>query len=95
MTQEKLKRAQLENSLDEKLRNRPELEEMGSLIHFSESVEVLPTFRKSEYNRKPDGNATFKKLTPQMKVAIREELNAFKRSEMSVHEDSTRNTCFH
>ncbi|KAI8835099.1 hypothetical protein BC829DRAFT_406759 [Chytridium lagenaria] len=84
-TQEKLRRAQLENSLDGKLRNRPDMEELADkhILHFNETVEVLPTFRKSEYNRKPDGNATFRKLTPQMKT------------EMSVHEESLRNTCFH
>ncbi|KAI8833931.1 hypothetical protein BC829DRAFT_371929 [Chytridium lagenaria] len=96
-TQEKLRRAQLENSLEGKLRNRPDIEELADkqILHFNETVEVLPTFRKSEYNRKPDGNSTFRKLTPQMKVQIREELNTFKKNEMSVHEESLRNTCFH
>ncbi|KAJ3330200.1 hypothetical protein HDU76_006217 [Blyttiomyces sp. JEL0837] len=93
--QERLKRAQLENVLDGKLRNRPDMEDLSSILHFSETVEVLPTFRKSEYNRKPDGNATFRKLTPQMKMQIREELNTFKKNEMNVHEQSLRNTCFH
>ncbi|KAJ3194382.1 hypothetical protein HK101_002855 [Irineochytrium annulatum] len=95
---EKLRRAQLENALDSKLRNRPDIDELVDkqiILHFNETVEVLPTFRKSEYNRKPDGNATFRKLTPQMKVAIREELNTFKKTEMPVHEASLRNTCFH
>ncbi|KAJ3213716.1 hypothetical protein HDU67_002557 [Dinochytrium kinnereticum] len=95
--QEKLRRAQLENSLEGKLRNRPDIDELRDkqIIHFNETVEVLPTFRKSEYNRKPDGNATFRKLTPQMKIQIREELNTFKKTEMNVHEQSLRNTCFH
>ena len=94
-TQQQLRRAQLENALEEKLRDRPNMEDVEKLINFSEVVEVLPTFRKSEYNRKPDNNATFKKLTPQMKVMIREELNTFKKSEMPVHEQSGGNTCFH
>lgn len=51
-------------------------------------MEVLPTFRKSEYNRKPDASATFKNLTQAMKVEIREELNSFKKGEMEIHEDS-------
>ncbi|KAI8925566.1 hypothetical protein BC831DRAFT_460477 [Entophlyctis helioformis] len=95
--QEKLKRAQLENALEGRLRERPPIEDLenAKIILFAETVEVLPTFRKSEYNRKPDANATFKNLTPQLKVAIREELNTFKKHEMSVHEDSLRNTCFH
>lgn len=94
-TQQLLRRAQLENHLEHKLRERPDIEEVSKIINFSEVVEVLPTFRKSEYNRKPDNNATFKKLTPQMKVMIREELNSFKKNEMPVHEHSTKNTCFH
>ncbi|KAL3900487.1 MAG: hypothetical protein SGCHY_001306 [Lobulomycetales sp.] len=80
--QQQLKRAQIENTLEAKLRERPERDEVDKLLNFSEVVEVLPTFRKSEYNRKPDTNATFKKLTPQMKVQIREELNSFKKTEM-------------
>eukprot|EP00842_Homolaphlyctis_polyrhiza_P000387 jgi/Hompol1/1349/HPOL_001089-RA len=97
ITQEKLKRAQIENALEGRLRDRPGIEELqeAKIIIFSETVEVLPTFRKSEYNRKPDAGATFKNLTPQMKVQIREELNTFKKHEMPVHEDSLRNTCFH
>lgn len=82
--QQQLKRAQIENTLEAKLRERPERDEVDKLLNFSEVVEVLPTFRKSEYNRKPDTNATFKKLTPQMKVQIREELNSFKKTEMPV-----------
>lgn len=95
--QERLKRALLENTLEGKLRDRPEVEELveKKVLFFSESVEVLPTFRKSEYNRKPPTDATFRKLTPQMKVQIREELNTFKKHEMTVHEQSLRNTCFH
>ncbi|OAJ36892.1 hypothetical protein BDEG_21002 [Batrachochytrium dendrobatidis JEL423] len=95
--QEKLKRAQLENVLESRLRERPNIEELqeAKIILFSETVEVLPTFRKSEYNRKPDAGATFKNLTPQMKVQIREELNTFKKTEMPVHEESLKNTCFH
>lgn len=87
-TQQMLRRAQLENHLENKLRERPDIEDVSKIINFSEVVEVLPTFRKSEYNRKPDNNATFKKLTPQMKVMIREELNSFKKNEMPVHEQS-------
>ncbi|KAJ3413155.1 Phosphatase and actin regulator 4 [Chytridiales sp. JEL 0842] len=97
-TQERLRRAQLENTLDGMLRNRPGIDELAEkqiILHFNETVEVLPTFRKSEYNRKPDGNATFRKLTPQMKIQIREELNTFKKTEMNVHEQSASNTCFH
>ncbi|KAJ1552386.1 hypothetical protein HK096_000386, partial [Nowakowskiella sp. JEL0078] len=67
--QAKLKRAQLENALDNKLRDRPDDSDpiVKKALNFNETVEILPTFRKTEYNRKPDGNSTFRKLTPQMK----------------------------
>ncbi|KAI8589173.1 hypothetical protein HDU89_003188 [Geranomyces variabilis] len=95
--QERLRKSQLSDVLDSRLRERPDMDQMleRRILMFAETVEVLPTFRKSEYNRKPDGNATFRKLTPQMKVQIREELNTFKKHEMPVHEQSLRNTCFH
>ena len=86
--QQARRRSQIENNLEEQLKHRPAPEEVSRLLNFSEVVEVLPTFRKSEYNRKPDTNATFKKLTPQMKVEIREELNSFKKTEMPIHESS-------
>ena len=80
----------LEDTLENKIANRPPVEELQEkkIIFFAETVEVLPTFRKSEYNRKPDATATFKNLTQQMKVDIREELNNFKKEEMDIHPDS-------
>lgn len=88
--QEKLRRSQLEDNLASQLRDRPSPQEpeISRILMFSETVEVLPTFRKSEYNRKPDNGATFRNLTPALKGQIREELNSFKKSEMPVHEDS-------
>ncbi|TPX62061.1 hypothetical protein PhCBS80983_g00617 [Powellomyces hirtus] len=88
--QERLRKSQLVDVLDSRLRDRPDVDQLCErrILNFAETVEVLPTFRKSEYNRKPDGNATFRKLTPQMKVQIREELNTFKKHEMPVHEQS-------
>lgn len=101
----------LEDTLQNKIANRPDLEELQErkIILFAETVEVLPTFRKSEYNRKPDNSATFKNLTQQMKIDIREELNNFKKEEMDIHPESNfnlneslilsflgeSNTCFH
>ena len=107
-----MRRSIVENTLENKLASRPPVEELQEkrIIFFAETVEVLPTFRKSEYNRKPDGNATFKILTQQMKVDIREELNNFKKEEMDIHPQSkvaiipiylllsilgSENTCFH
>jgi hypothetical protein len=88
--QQQLRRSILEDTLETKIRDRPTMDELkeAKIILFAETVEVLPTFRKSEYNRKPDATATFKNLTQQMKVEIREELNSFKRSEMEIHQES-------
>jgi len=96
-TQQNLKKAQLLNAMENLMRERPHIndESVQKVIHFNESVEVLPTFRKSEYSRKPDINSTFKHLTPQLKMQIREELNEYKKHEMQVHESSLRNTLFH
>lgn len=94
-TMEKVKRMQLENQLENMIRDRPTPEEISTSINFNETVEILPTFRRSEYNRRPDTNATFRKLTPKLKMEIREELNTYKKHEMPVHESSLRNTCFH
>jgi len=95
-TIEKVRRARLENQLELMILERPhpqELERHG--INFNEIVCVFPTMGADEYNRKSDNDVTFKKLTPKLKMAIRDELNLFKKSEMSVHEASTQNTCFH
>ncbi|KNE63545.1 hypothetical protein AMAG_08656 [Allomyces macrogynus ATCC 38327] len=93
---ETLKRAQLSDMLNSQLATRPLPSELPPrLIKFDETVEVLPTFRKTEYNRKPDANATFRRLTPRMKMEIRDELNDFKKNEMPVHEKSLQNTAFH
>ena len=72
------------------MRGRPSVAELQAarILVFAETVEVLPTFRKSEYNRKPEIGATFRNLTPQLKGQIREELNTFKKHEMEVHEES-------
>jgi hypothetical protein len=60
-----------------------------------ENTPVVPTYSSKSYNRKPDSNLTYKKLNPKLKNEIRNELNDFKRNEMSVHELSTSNTAFH
>ncbi|KAJ3021164.1 hypothetical protein HKX48_009084 [Thoreauomyces humboldtii] len=82
--QDRLRKSQLVDVLDSRLRERPDAGQLQErrILMFAETVEVLPTFRKTEYNRKPDTNSTFKKLTPQMKQTIREELNTFKKHEM-------------
>jgi phosphatase and actin regulator 4 len=60
-----------------------------------QSVAIIEVHSKNNYNRKPDSNITFKKLTPKLKNEIREELNKFKREEMNVHEESAHHTVFH
>jgi len=92
---EKLKRAQLENVLESKIKARPNPEQIKSVLNFNEVVEVLPTFRATDYNRKTDDSFTFKRLTPKLKQEIREELNQFKREEMEIHGESAHNTAFH
>jgi hypothetical protein len=88
--QQQLRQSQLKDFLDEKLRERPSADEekVLKIINFAEDVQVYNTFRKSEYNRRPDSGATFRNLTPALKAQIREELNEFKRTEMAVHEES-------
>jgi hypothetical protein len=94
---EKLKRAQLTDNLESKIRSRPDPENpnLMRVLNFREVVEVVPTYKSTEYNRKTDDTFTFKRLTPQMKQEIRDELNSFKREEMEVHNDSVSNTAFH
>ena len=64
-------------------------------IVFNETVSVIQTFRKTDYIRRPDPNATFLHLDNRIKRVIRQELNEFKREEMLVHELSFGNTVFH
>ena len=64
-------------------------------IVFNETVCVIQTFRKTDYVRRPDPNATFLHLNNKVKRIIRQELNEFKRDEMLVHEKSFANTVFH
>lgn len=60
----------------------------SKLLFFSDDIEVAATYKKTEYNRKPDDDLTFKRLTPQLKSQIRDELNQFKKTEMIVHAES-------
>ncbi|KAF9923636.1 hypothetical protein FBU30_006359 [Linnemannia zychae] len=64
-------------------------------IGFTDKIEIIPAYRKSEYNRQSDKYATFKNLTPDLKCEIRDELNTYKMREMAVHIESMGNTAFH
>lgn len=94
---EKERKYDIENKLTAHLRDRPDPSSLknSKILFFSDEIEVCSTYKKTEYNRKPDDDLTFKRLTPALKTQIREELNQFKKTEMVVHEDSVQNTCFH
>lgn len=95
-TAEQLKRSQLTDNLNNFITSRPSPDKVqDKFIGFKETVEIVPTFRKGEYNRRPDANATFRRLTPKLKMEIREELNTYKKTEMPIHEASQSNTAFH
>ncbi|KAK5816863.1 hypothetical protein F5H01DRAFT_412925 [Linnemannia elongata] len=64
-------------------------------IGFTDTIEIIPAHRKTEYNRRSDKYATFKNLTPDLKSEIRDELNTYKMREMAVHVESMGNTAFH
>ncbi|KAF9186008.1 hypothetical protein BGZ50_002671 [Haplosporangium sp. Z 11] len=64
-------------------------------LSFIDTIEIIPVYRKSEYNRRSDKNAAFRNLTPDLKTEIRDELNTFKMSEMTVHVESMKYTTFH
>ncbi|KAK3808799.1 MAG: hypothetical protein J3Q66DRAFT_417374 [Benniella sp.] len=64
-------------------------------VNFLDTIEIIPTYRKSEYSRESDRHATFRMLTSNLKNEIRNELNSYKVREMAVHVDSMQNTTFH
>ncbi|KJE95847.1 hypothetical protein CAOG_06250 [Capsaspora owczarzaki ATCC 30864] len=81
--------------LEEKLQRRPsflELEDRNILIRFKDVVAVAPTYDAEDYDRSND--KTWTRLTNKDKVAIKKELNDFKRT-MPVHEESAQYTRFH
>jgi hypothetical protein len=88
---------EISSKLETFLEERPDATSLknSKILFFSDDIEVAATYRKSEYNRRPDDDLTFRRLTPQLKSQIREELNQYKKSEMAVHADSVHNTCFH
>ncbi|KAJ1540273.1 hypothetical protein HK405_011489, partial [Cladochytrium tenue] len=83
--QSQLRRAQLQNTLEARLRDTPPSD--GNGLHFSEKVRVSTAHGRGEYDRRAAADATVRRLTPQSKAAIRAELNAFKRDEMQVHKE--------
>ncbi|KAI9259384.1 hypothetical protein BY458DRAFT_478835 [Sporodiniella umbellata] len=57
-------------------------------VRFSKSVSTQDTYSKKEYDRRSDPEAACVSLTPWTAQMIKEELNAYKRHEMQVHEQS-------
>ena len=87
---ERERKHDIENKLTVHLRDRPDPSSLknSKILFFSDEIEMCSTYKKTEYNRKPDDDLTFKRLTPSLKTQIREELNQYKKTEMVVHEDS-------
>lgn len=83
--EEKKQKEEKKRFLLRKLSFRPTVEELKEkkIIRFNDYIEVT---QAHDYDRRADKPWT--RLTPKDKAAIRKELNEFKSSEMSVHEDS-------
>ncbi len=82
--------------MEKKIKDRPtptDLEKKKILI--SDSIEIFYTHHKSEYDRQPHRDSTFRRLTNELKIIIKNEINQYKKDEMIVHPDSTMNTNFH
>ncbi|CAG9819168.1 unnamed protein product [Phaedon cochleariae] len=90
--EEKKQKEEKRNFLLRKLSFRPTVEELKEkkIIRFNDYIEVT---QAHDYDRRADKPWT--RLTPKDKAAIRKELNEFKSSEMSVHEDSRHLTRIH
>ncbi|KAJ8940477.1 hypothetical protein NQ318_010810 [Aromia moschata] len=90
--EEKKQKEEKKRFLLRKLSFRPTVEELKEkkIIRFNDYIEVT---QAHDYDRRADKPWT--RLTPKDKAAIRKELNEFKSSEMSVHEDSRHLTRFH
>ena len=86
-------RENVKRQLSRKLSMRPtvkELIERKVLINWHEYVEV---YEVQNYDRR--GDKPWTRLTPADKASIRKELNEFKATEMTVHEESRQYTRFH
>ncbi|XP_074031764.1 uncharacterized protein isoform X3 [Leptinotarsa decemlineata] len=90
--EEKKQKEEKKSFLLRKLSFRPTVEELKEkkIIRFNDYIEVT---QAHDYDRRADKPWT--RLTPKDKAAIRKELNEFKSSEMSVHEDSRHLTRMH
>ncbi|KAH8551565.1 hypothetical protein BGW37DRAFT_494155 [Umbelopsis sp. PMI_123] len=85
----------MKNPLQDVPMASPNIPNRQTSLAWNEEVEVVPALPRSKYNRKPDADATYMNLTPNIKSAIRDELNHYKMNEMVVHEMSMSHTVFH
>ncbi|KAG1441228.1 hypothetical protein G6F56_011578 [Rhizopus delemar] len=67
---------------------------ISSKVSFSSAITLHETYSASEYDRTGDDNTTCQKLTPDMAVKIKEELNSYKLNDMPVHPQSRQFTHF-
>jgi hypothetical protein len=63
-------------------------------LSFNPVIKLHETFSAHEYDRRCDTSATCQKLTPELALKIKEELNNFKLKDMFVHVESRKNTHF-
>ena len=63
-------------------------------IHFDKQIHIGATHHTGDYDRKTSPSITAYNLDYNAKVAIRSELNAFKR-DMTIHEKSKHNTVYY
>jgi len=68
--------------------------ELPRALRFNANVFVGETFHREDYDRSP-GEMIAKKLTAQVAMAVKRELNEFKSREMAVHTESHHNTVFY
>lgn len=63
-------------------------------LSFNPVIKLHETFSAHEYDRRCDTSATCQKLTPELALKIKDELNNFKLKDMFVHVESRKNTHF-
>jgi hypothetical protein len=63
-------------------------------LTFNPVIKLHETFSAHEYDRRCDTSTTCQKLTPELALKIKEELNNFKLKDMFVHVESRKNTHF-
>ncbi|ORX61709.1 hypothetical protein DM01DRAFT_1128255 [Hesseltinella vesiculosa] len=63
-------------------------------LQFCPKVQVHETYSAMDYDRRCDTNVTCQKLTPNLAMKIKQELNEYKLTDMEVHVDSRQYTHF-